>query len=100
MFSSLFKKTPSISTEELQGLLRSRPQIIDVREPYEFRNGHIPGAKNVPLGTVAGHAVEGRVYVICASGSRSGRATKMLLKKGVDAVNVTGGMMLWKGKTK
>ncbi len=44
-----FKKTPTISTTELENKLSEKPQIIDVREPHEFKIGHIPGAKSFYL---------------------------------------------------
>ena len=92
-----FKRMPTISTNELERQLSEKPQIIDVREPSEFRAGHIPGAKNVPLGKVDGYTPKGKTYVICQSGMRSKRATKVLLKQGHDVVNIRGGMMSWTG---
>ena len=95
-----FTKIKSITTDELQSILKEKPVILDVREPHEFKNGHIPGAKNVPLGTIDTYSGKGPVYVICASGGRSTQATKKLTKMGVDATNVKGGMMMWKGARK
>lgn len=95
-----FTKIKSVTTDELQSILKEKPVILDVREPYEFKNGHIPGAKNVPLGTIDTYSGKGPVYVICASGPRSTQATKKLTKMGVDATNVKGGMMMWKGARK
>ena len=95
-----FKKTPTISTKDLENKIAEKPQIIDVREPHEFRSGHIPGAKNVPLGKVAQYIPSGKTYVVCQSGMRSKQATKALLKQGYDVVNVRGGMMSWTGVKK
>lgn len=95
-----FKKVPSISTKDLESKLAEKPQIIDVREPHEFKAGHISGAKNVPLGKVGNHATKGTTYVICQSGMRSKRATKQLLAKGQDVVNVKGGMSAWTGSVR
>ncbi|MGB3160741.1 MAG: rhodanese-like domain-containing protein [Carnobacterium sp.] len=95
-----FKKVPSISTAELEKKLGEKPQIIDVREPHEFIAGHITGAKNVPLGKIANHATKGTTYVICQSGMRSKRATKQLLAKGADVVNVRSGMSSWTGSVR
>lgn len=92
-----FKRTPTISTSELESKLSEKPQVIDVREPHEFKNGHIPGAKNVPLGKIPAYTPKGQVYVVCQSGMRSKRAAKMLLKQGHDVTNVRGGMMAWAG---
>lgn len=93
----LFKRVPSISTKELEGKLQKKPTIIDVREPSEFRSGHIPGAKNVPLSKISTFNPKGKVHVICQSGMRSKRAAKQLMKKGHDVVNIRGGMMAWTG---
>ena len=95
-----FTKIKSVTTDELQSVLKEKPVILDVREPHEFKNGHIPGAKNVPLGTIGTYTGKGPVYAICASGGRSTQATKKLTKMGVDATNVKGGMMMWKGARK
>lgn len=89
-----FKKMPSITPNEVNRLPKDA-QIIDVREPYEFATGHIPGAKNIPLGKVAAFKSTKTVYVICQSGMRSRMATKILRKNKVDAVNITGGMNAW-----
>ncbi|AEB30956.1 rhodanese-like domain protein [Carnobacterium sp. 17-4] len=95
-----FKTVSSISTNELEKKLVERPQIIDVREAHEFQGGHIPGAKNVPLGKIAHYTPNGKVYVICQSGMRSKKASKSLMKQGYDVVNVRGGMSSWAGAKK
>lgn len=92
-----FKTVPSISTSELEKNLAEKPVIIDVRETHEFQGGHIPGAKNVPLGKIASYTPAGKTYVICQSGMRSKKASKLLMKQGYDVVNVRGGMSSWTG---
>ncbi|HEX6970142.1 MAG TPA: rhodanese-like domain-containing protein [Micromonosporaceae bacterium] len=73
--------------------------VIDVREPFEYVTGHVPGARLVPLAQVPTYAPElakaGRVYVICASGNRSKAAADYLAKAGVDAWSVAGGTSAW-----
>ncbi|MGY3777299.1 rhodanese-like domain-containing protein [Isobaculum melis] len=96
----LFKKIPSISTNEIERKLAEKVTIIDVREPHEFVNGHIPGAKNVPLNKVRNYQPKGKIYVICQSGMRSKRATKELIQNGFDAVNIKGGMLRYSGATR
>ncbi|GGC13785.1 hypothetical protein GCM10010972_28920 [Cellulomonas carbonis] len=70
-----------------------------MREPSEYVQGHVPGAQLVPLATVPEHAgalPTGRpVYVVCASGNRSLRATQYLRGAGVDAYSVRGGTQAW-----
>lgn len=95
-----FKSVPSISTKELEQKLKQKPFILDVREPYEFQGGHIPGAKNIPLGKIASYNTDKPVFVICQSGMRSKRAAKQLLAKGIEVTNVSGGMSSWSGPTK
>jgi len=95
-------KVPSISTDELQGLIKKRPQIIDVRETDEYSKEHIPIAKNIPLHKLANYSgkQEQEMYVICQSGMRSKQATKLLRKMGYSAINIKGGMNHWSGPVK
>ncbi|MFB7129362.1 rhodanese-like domain-containing protein [Kitasatospora sp. NPDC056273] len=75
--------------------------LLDVREAAEFAAGHAPGALHQPLiGLAAGvplpTGAAGRtVLAICRSGNRSGRAAELLARRGVEALNVVGGMGAW-----
>ena len=73
--------------------------VIDVREPYEFATGHVPGARLLPLAQLGLHADElprtERVYVICATGNRSLAAADYLARHGIDAISVAGGTSGW-----
>ncbi len=73
--------------------------VIDVREPYEYAAGHVPGARLVPLAQLPHHAAElpagETVYVICASGNRSWTAAQYLIRRGFDARSVAGGTGDW-----
>jgi rhodanese-related sulfurtransferase len=73
--------------------------VIDVREPFEYVSGHVPGAALVPLGRLAAFTAdlprEVPVYVICASGNRSLAAADYLARAGVDAWSVAGGTGAW-----
>ena len=75
--------------------------VIDVREPYEYLSGHVPGARLMPLQTVPAHGRDlpaGRpVYVICATGNRSLVAAEWLGQLGYDARSVSGGTTEWMG---
>lgn len=77
-----------------------RPLIIDVRQPDEYRTGHISGAKLIPLNKLSTRLKElpqnREIVCVCASGNRSGSATRMLLKAGLNAVNMQGGMNSWR----
>ena len=74
--------------------------LLDVREPWEFEICHLPGAVNVPLGTLAGFdpaiVQPGQdLIVICHHGMRSLRATMWLRGQGVEATNLDGGVDQW-----
>ena len=79
--------------------LESGASFIDVREPSEYAEGHVPGARNIPVGQVSARIGEidrsSRVHVVCASGNRSGVVTEQLSGAGYDAVNVQGGTSAW-----
>ncbi|WGP08313.1 rhodanese-like domain-containing protein [Streptomyces sp. SH5] len=73
--------------------------VIDVREPDEYRVGHVPGVRPAPLSELAAHLpslpADRLVYVICASGNRSAWAAKHLEAVGIRAVSVAGGTSGW-----
>ncbi len=75
------------------------PVLLDVREPDEVATWSIPRILNIPLGELADRWRElpddRTVVVICASGQRSGRATRFLRSMGRDARNLAGGMAAW-----
>jgi rhodanese-related sulfurtransferase len=86
-----------ITARELAAL-GDEVRIIDVREPDEWAESHIPHATHVPLGSVPEHleVFDGSpTYVICRSGGRSGRACEFAAGQGIDVVNVEGGMLAW-----
>lgn len=97
----LFNRSAAISADQLKVEINSqtKTKIIDVRMPGEYRAGHIPGSKNVPLNKIEGYIgnKNEKVYVICQSGMRSKRAASILKKKGYDVVNIRGGMTQWNG---
>ena len=81
--------------------LRGRDDVIllDVREDYEFNNGHVPGAAWIPLGELPNRLNElpkdKTIVAVCRSGNRSGQATELLRQQGFDAHNMQGGMLAW-----
>jgi len=86
-----------ISVEELAAL-GPEARIVDVREPDEWSDGHIPWAQHVPLGTVPDRltAFDGTpTYVIWKSGGRSARACEFAADRDLPVVNVVGGMLAW-----
>lgn len=87
----------AISVEGLAAL--EGALLVDVREPDEFAGGHVPGARNIPLGDIRDRTPELTdapvVYVICQSGRRSAYACEVLASSGIHPVNVTGGTTAW-----
>lgn len=77
------------------------PFILDVREDDEFEEGHIPGAKLIPLGELQRRLHElpkdTEIVCVCRSGSRSAWATGLLTAGGFHASNMQGGMIAWPG---
>lgn len=76
------------------------PRVIDVREQWEFDQGHLPGAELIPMASVPGRIDAFRsddepVYVVCRSGNRSGQVVTYLAQNGIHAVNVAGGTADW-----
>ncbi len=76
--------------------------VLDVREDKEYTAGHIPKAKHIPLGQLAGRLQEIEkfkdkpILVTCRSGHRSARACGMLKKAGFETVyNQAGGILAW-----
>jgi rhodanese-related sulfurtransferase len=90
---------PEIDITELARLRVAGVPLIDVREPDEYTEAHVPGAQLVPLATVPDQLDvvprAGTVYVICARGARSRRAAEFYRTQGIDAVNVAGGTIAW-----
>lgn len=100
---------PSLSAAALSLRLRDREAgvddfvLVDVREPGEREVVTIPGAVAVPLaqvrndeGDALAKAADGiPALVYCKSGARSAQAVRLLRERGVDAVDVTGGVLAW-----
>lgn len=82
--------------------------FVDVREPGEWAQGHVPGAVHAPRGLLEFHAdpaspmfkpelADKRLVVYCASGGRSALAAKTLQDMGYEGVaNLAGGFTGWK----
>ncbi len=78
-----------------------RPLVVDVREPEEYRAGHLPGAILLPLRELIERAPDlprdRRILLVCRSGRRSGRALHWLIEMGFQHVfNLKGGILSWK----
>ena len=90
-----------IAPLELQSRLgQGELMLLDVREPHELEISALPGAVNIPLGTLAARLAEldsaRAMVVFCKSGSRSRRALELLASAGFKKVkNLKGGINAW-----
>ena len=93
---------PAIEHDELVRAQQERScLIVDVREPQEFRNGHIPGAVNHPLSQFdPARLARGKpVILICQAGGRSATALRRALAAGrADVRHYAGGMSGWRAR--
>lgn len=106
-WKSLFQTIENISPEGAREFLSSAPvgsyQLLDVRQPKEYSQEHIPGALLIPLkelpDRVGELSAELKTIVYCRSGVRSRSGTQILVDHGFDtALNMTGGILAWKGQ--
>lgn len=99
LLSSLFPPSTT-AAEAHESASRREAVILDVRERHEWKAGHAPGSKNIPLSTLHARtrelAPDRRYIAVCRSGSRSRTATAHLRAAGIDVVNLRGGMHGWR----
>ena len=101
-FFDMFKqKDINESIKEYQSL--SGAVLLDVRTPQEYKEGHIPKSKNVPLQmidrvTSVVKTKDTPLFVYCYSGSRSNQAVNELRRMGYSNVTNIGGISSYSGK--
>ncbi len=90
----LIRKILGLKSREeiLIDIVSRNPYIIDVRTPAEYKMGHIQQAVNISLDQIKSNAekikkFEKPVITCCQTGSRSGRAARILKRKGIEAYN-------------
>jgi rhodanese-related sulfurtransferase len=95
-------QTPAIAPAELQALQgdADSPVVVDLRDPAEYRVGHVPGAVNIPEPQIEGRLGEidpGRgVVLYCIAGKRTRAAEEILVGHGfVDVKHLDGGLTGW-----
>ena len=94
-----------VSVKEAKKMIdENKIQVVDVRTPEEFKDGHIPGAKLIPLQDVEkrlGEFNKEQAYLlVCHSGNRSVQAQDILEKHGFNnTYNMLQGMAQWPYKT-
>ncbi len=73
--------------------------LIDVRQPDEYEEFHVPGAVLIPLNELPERLADlpsvSPLYIICRTGQRSAIAAEFLGEQKVDAINVAGGTLAW-----
>ncbi len=88
-----------VTLDQLEDAIKRGFFVLDVREQDEWNEGHVPGAKHIPLGSLQERVDEvddaTRVFVICRSGKRSLQGADILEENGIDAVSVAGGTVGW-----
>ncbi len=102
MFRNFFRKPAvvEVTPEEARAKQQTGAVIVDVREPYELREGYIPGAVHIPLGSLSRRMKEldpsKELVVVCRSGNRSITAVRFLQQGGFSQVSsMAGGMISW-----
>jgi hydroxyacylglutathione hydrolase len=96
-------QVPQISVHDLATMKDEQGDlvILDVREPFEWDEGHVDGARHLPMGEALRRRSEvpaGRpVAVLCAGGLRSSLTISALAREGLTGpwYNVAGGMAAW-----
>jgi rhodanese-related sulfurtransferase len=89
-------------TEAVMLMSRKQVVVLDVREPEEFKQGHLQAARNIPLSELATRVAELEkfkdkpVLLVCERGNRTRAAVKVLREKQFSALHqLKGGMQAW-----
>ena len=98
-----FFKQPDINRGVKEYQATPGAVLLDVRTAEEYRGGHIPGSKNIPLQAIdkVASVAENKdtvLYVYCQSGARSRQATGLLQGMGYTNVNNIGGIAAYSGR--
>jgi rhodanese-related sulfurtransferase len=95
----LFRRRPRASAQQASQMMRQGAILLDVRESPEWRAGHAPGARHIPLSHLPARMKDlppqRTVITVCRSGHRSALAARMLAREGREVINLSGGMHGW-----
>jgi len=106
-WSALFKPVKNLDPDEARAFMAAHPaatyQLLDVRQPAEYEQGHISGARLIPIKELAERlgelTSEKPVLAYCAVGGRSRAAAQYLSGQGFNEVyNLSGGIKAWQGR--
>lgn len=96
------KETTTMHINEVDQLIQNGQFVIDVREEFEYEQGHIGDTPLFPLQQLQDRLTElpkdRMIYVHCQSGKRSAQAVQILQDHGFQAVNLDGGFNAYTGK--
>ena len=96
LFSRTGQTDPASLAERLAG---GSVRVVDVRQPSEWRRGHIRGSENEPLMQLRRRLDtlprDKTIVTVCASGHRSAAAARTLRRAGYTVENLKGGMHAW-----
>ncbi len=71
-----------VTVDELEQAIAAGEYVVDVRESFEFEDGHVPQARHIPLNSIPEKLAElpkdKKIWIICASGGRSMTAANFL----------------------
>ena len=92
------ENSTNVEADDIENLLKNKEFLLDVREEYEYQDGHIKGAINLPLREILEKKDtlprDKDIYVYCRSGHRSADAVNFLKSLGFEKVhNVDGGFI-------
>ena len=105
-WNTLFVIEKTITPEETRSLVEGDSfrdyQLLDVRQPKEYEQSHLPGAILIPLSELNDNLLsldkDRPVIVYCRSGVRSKAGCQTLMQAGfTDCFNMTGGILKWSG---
>ena len=95
-------ETVDINQAVMESLHTPGAILLDVRTPQEYREGHLPGSRNLPLQSI-GDAdgmisdEDTPIFVYCQSRARSSRAAIALREMGYSNIKDLGGITAYKG---
>lgn len=99
LFSRKRQRYASVDAARAKQIQDGGAILLDVRDPAEWRAGHAPKARHIPLGELASRSRElpqGRhIVTMCRSGARSARAAALLSEQGWEVSNLAGGARAW-----
>jgi rhodanese-related sulfurtransferase len=90
-----------VSVDQALSMREAGAFVLDVRQPEEWVDHHIPGSTLIPLGELGARLAEvpedQEILVVCRSGNRSAEGRDILLRAGFEQVtSMAGGLTQWR----